>query len=433
VAVNGSFAYSAAPPVNAGGYNPIQVTFTPGPGVVGYTAANGNANVTINVLQISVTASANPSIMIYGGAVPSLSAAIASGSPSISSAAATALATADGVSITLSTPATPTSLISGNPYPVNAVVVFPAAKAGNYSVTVFPGQITITDAGLHNVTVTGPTLPLALPAVVQIVVNYTQDGAAAAHPTCAFSIDGANPLDPTATVAYSAPTGSGSCTWTNHFSVDDVYTVTVKITEANGILVGATGAVYYKYVVIYNPAAGWVSGNGTFTSYPGSYPALPGVGGTGKFGFVSKYAHGANVPSGSTGFQLKDAKFKFVGTSQIYLTITGAKAQYTGSGTTMVHVVVHNGDGDCDEPSHYQVVKANANFILTAIDGDLPGGANQDGIRIKITDPTAANNAPPIYDNMLGSPLTGYGTIDDPNLFTPQNITSGKIEIHKGN
>jgi hypothetical protein len=79
--------------------------------------------------------------------------------------------------------------------------------------------------------------------------------------------------------------------------------------------------------------------------------------------------------------------------------ISGAKAQYKGSGTI-------NGAG-------------NYSFLLTATDGDVTGGGGTDKFRIKITDAIGGV----IYDN-------NYGASDDIDTANPQAIANGSIVIH---
>ena len=78
----------------------------------------------------------------------------------------------------------------------------------------------------------------------------------------------------------------------------------------------------------------------------------------------------------------------------------GPRAQYKGSGTV-------NGGGDYG-------------FLLTATDGDLPGGGGVDKFRIKILDKTSGGV---VYDNVPG----GSDAIDSAN---PQALGGGSIVIH---
>jgi len=73
---------------------------------------------------------------------------------------------------------------------------------------------------------------------------------------------------------------------------------------------------------------------------------------------------GRTVPTGETEFQFHAASFQFNSAVYEWLVVSGALAQYKGSGTI-------NGAGDYA-------------FMLTAIDGQLPGGGGVDKLRIKI-------------------------------------------------
>ena len=120
---------------------------------------------------------------------------------------------------------------------------------------------------------------------------------------------------------------------------------------------------------------------------------------TGKasFGFVSKYLPGATVPTGQTEFQFKAGGLNFHSSLYEWLVVAGARAQFKGVGTI-------NGGG-------------NYGFLLTAIDGALPGGNGVDRFRIKITGPGGI-----VYDNQPGA-----GDNDDPNTA----LGGGNIVIHK--
>jgi hypothetical protein len=94
------------------------------------------------------------------------------------------------------------------------------------------------------------------------------------------------------------------------------------------------------------------------------------------------------------------ADFDFHSTAYQWLVISGALAQYKGTGTI-------NGAG-------------TYNFLLTARDGDISGGGGVDKFRIKITDTSGAV----VYDN-------AYGSSDDINSANPQALGGGSIVIHK--
>jgi hypothetical protein len=152
-------------------------------------------------------------------------------------------------------------------------------------------------------------------------------------------------------------------------------------------------------VVIYDPGAGFVTGGGWINSPAGAYVPNPSLAGKANFGFVSRYHYGAMVPTGNTEFQFKTGSLNFHSTSYEWLVVAGKKAQYKGSGKI-------NGTGEYD-------------FMLTAIDGQQPGGDGMDKFRIRIWDRT---NGGLIYDNQLNA-----ADSDDPTTL----LGGGSIVIHK--
>ncbi len=156
-----------------------------------------------------------------------------------------------------------------------------------------------------------------------------------------------------------------SVTASHTFTSAGVYMVSLTVTDACGNIgtastVGGLSAI----VVIYDPSAGFVTGGGWFTSPAGAYTPNPTLTGPANFGFVSKYEKGATVPTGQTEFQFQVASFNFHSTSYDWLVVSGAKAQYKGSGT------VNNA--------------GTYGFLLTATDGAISGGGGVDKFRIKV-------------------------------------------------
>jgi hypothetical protein len=133
-------------------------------------------------------------------------------------------------------------------------------------------------------------------------------------------------------------------------------------------------------IVVYDPNAGFVTGGGWIQSPPGSYAPDPALSGKANFGFVSKYKKGATVPTGETEFQFRAGDVDFHSSSYDWLVISGARAQYKGTGTI-------NGAG-------------NFGFLLSAVDGETAGGGGKDKFRIKITDRASGLV---VYDNMMGA------------------------------
>lgn len=179
------------------------------------------------------------------------------------------------------------------------------------------------------------------------------------------------------------------------FSDPAVLSICVRGTDASG----NTGDSECTMLAVYDPSAGFVTGGGWIISQPGAYMADPSASGKATFGFVSRYVKGKTTPTGSTEFRFKAGNLEFSSSSYEWLVISGARAQYKGSGTI-------NGGGD------YR-------FMLTAIDGDLNGGGGTDKFRIRIWD---NNGGGLVYDNQAGDPDTA-----DPVTA----IGGGNIVIHK--
>jgi len=196
-------------------------------------------------------------------------------------------------------------------------------------------------------------------------------------------------------VSYDIMTEIYEITDQHTYDLPGVYTVGLTI-FLNGEQYGSDE---YRYVVVYDPDGGFVTGGGWIQSPAGAYTVEPTLSGKGTFGFVSKYKKGANVPVGNTEFQFHAASFTFRSSDYDWLVIAGARAQFKGTGTI-------NGNGDYG-------------FLLTAIDGALPGGNGEDKFRIKIWD-KATDDV--VYDNQLGA-------LDDVDPATV--IGGGSIVIHK--
>ena len=191
--------------------------------------------------------------------------------------------------------------------------------------------------------------------------------------------------------------GSGTTAGTHSYSVPGVYTVTLTVTDDDGV----SDAETFEFVVVYDPSAGFVTGGGWIDSPAGAcVDFCNDATGKANFGFVSKYKKGATTPTGQTQFQFKAGDLNFHSTSYDWLVVAGPKAMYKGDGTV-------NG-------------VAGFTFQLNAIDGQIAGGGGVDKFRIKIKE--AGGGV--IYDNQLGA-----GENDDPTT----SLDGGSIKIHKGN
>jgi hypothetical protein len=183
-----------------------------------------------------------------------------------------------------------------------------------------------------------------------------------------------------------------------------VLSVCVRGTDAAAPLENA-GDAECIFLPVYDPEGGFVSGSGWIDSPPGGYTPDETLAGKAVFGFVSKYQPGATAPTGRTIFLFRMANFHFRSTEYEWLVVAGARAQFKGKGTV-------NGLFGSQDSNGY-------GFLLTATDGDLPGGGGTDKFRIKIVDKD--DNGVVVYDNKLDAS-------DDAD---PQEISRGSIVIHK--
>jgi hypothetical protein len=219
-----------------------------------------------------------------------------------------------------------------------------------------------------------PLDPQGVAVLVQIVANFKDADPSDTHEATIDWGDG------TSTIASVAEAGGvGTVEGAHSYAAAGVYTVGVRVTD--GDLQGSrtSAADVPAYVVVYDPSAGFVTGGGWIDSPEGAYAPMPRLAGKATFGFVAKYLSGARTPSGNTEFHFRAASFEFRSASYEWLVVAGARAQFKGTGTI-------NGAGDYG-------------FLLTAIDGQVNGGGDDDKFRIKITD--SATGAV-VYDNHMG-------------------------------
>jgi alpha-tubulin suppressor-like RCC1 family protein len=248
---------------------------------------------------------------------------------------------------------------------------------------------------------------LELPAApVPVVTNVTA--------TAAFT-DG-NPNDThTATIdwndgstssgAVTESGGSGSANGSHTYTAPGVFAVVANVSDGDLAGTRSSSSDQPAYIVVYDPAGAFVTGGGWFDS-PTNACAWSGCAsggssvGKASFGFVSRYQRGATIPTGNTEFQFKAGGLTFRSTNYEWLVVAGARAQYKGQGQIA-------GDGE------------TYGFLVTAIDGALPGGGGADRFRIKLWN--RATGAI-VYDNQLGQ-------LEDSNAAT--TLGGGSIVIHR--
>lgn len=277
-------------------------------------------------------------------------------------------------------------------YPLGTTTITWMATDAAGNRTTCQQQITVTNP-IPVVTLTGP--PTGSVYAVNTPVSFTgsfTDNAGGTH-TAIWTFDSL-----TAAGVVNATTGAITGSYT--FTQAGVYKVTLTVLDGCG---GAAAASTIDgldlLIVVYDPNGGWVTGGGWINSPAGAYVPNPSLTGKANFGFVSKYQNGATVPTGKTEFQFKAGNLNFSSTSYEWLVIAGARAQYKGAGTI-------NGAG-------------NYRFMLTAIDGQQPGGGGADKFRIRIWNSTDGGL---VYDNQLNAPEDA-----DPST----TLGGGNIVIHR--
>ena len=236
--------------------------------------------------------------------------------------------------------------------------------------------------------ITAPVEPVQMNTSLDVSATFSDPDALDTHTALWNWGDGE-------TDTVSVPSGDRSVTGSHFYANAGVYTLTLTVTDNSGAL----DTESFRYVVVYNSEGGFVTGGGWIMSPEGAYAADPSLTGKANFGFVAKYKKGADTPSGKTEFQFRVAELNFHSTQYQWLVIAGARAKYKGTGTI-------NKAGDYG-------------FMLTAIDGQINGGGDEDKFRIKIWD-KAADEV--VYDNKMGE-------ADDSDAAT--KIGGGSIVIHK--
>ena len=225
---------------------------------------------------------------------------------------------------------------------------------------------------------------------VALGTSFTDPGTGDTFTASVFC-DGGTPGSATASAANGAGSANATCT----FAQAGVYNVHLTVNDDDG---GQT-TTEHRYVVVYDPNSGFVTGGGWILSPTGAFVDQPALIGKATFGFVSKYQKGQSKPSGNTEFEFHAGGFAFSSAEYEWLVVSGSLAQFKGTG--MVNGSVGYG------------------FLLTARDGDANGGGGVDKFRIKIWELTTGRI---VYDNVSGAS-------DYPDQASPQVLGGGSISI----
>lgn len=165
------------------------------------------------------------------------------------------------------------------------------------------------------------------------------------------------------------------------------------------------------FVVVYDPAGGFVTGGGWFDSPPDAYTPNDrddtNVTGKAHFGLVSRYKKGQSAPDGSTNFRFAAGDLEFNATAYDWMIITGARARYKGKGSV-------NGGAELYK------------FQVTALDADENDNDShtEDSFRIKIWQEDTGGAEIVLYDN-------GLGTDDSAGSGGTTPLGGGSITVHQ--
>ncbi|MDX3843723.1 family 43 glycosylhydrolase [Streptomyces europaeiscabiei] len=203
--------------------------------------------------------------------------------------------------------------------------------------------ITCTDNGTYEVTLTGGrstdtatvTVSNAAPEITSVTsrktsetgkvtrvrVKFTDPGTRDGH-TC--EIDWKDGGKPTA-----GKVTAGSCKAEHTYRTAGIFAPVITVTDDDG----ASASTTIPELVVYDRGAGSATGDGSFTSPAGAFPAGPKLTGKADFSFTAKYGKSDTTPSGKASLDFAGAKLKFRSTSSDWLVVTGSKAVYQGYGT----------------------------------------------------------------------------------------------------
>jgi predicted extracellular nuclease len=202
-------------------------------------------------------------------------------------------------------------------------------SAGQVSSLYAPDEYRISD---HDPVVVGLDLTNAAP-VVGSVTGPSAAVSVGAPAGVSATFSDADPLDThTATIAWgdgSTTEGTvtgGTVSGSHVYTAAGVHTATVTVTDQWGNRDSGTTTV-----VVYDRAAGFLTGSGWFTSPRGALTADPSVGGKAQFAVSAQYAAGATRPDGS--LTLSTPGLTLASTGLDWLVVTGDTARLAGPAT----------------------------------------------------------------------------------------------------
>lgn len=188
----------------------------------------------------------------------------------------------------------------------------------------------------------------------------------------------------------------GAGTYSFQYAYDEAGAFLVGCTVTDST--GGTQAGPQQQLVVYDPNGGFVTGGGWIHSPVGAMPGSQSSG-PARFGFVSQYKKGATTPTGQSEFQFLAGGLNFHSASYDWLVVSGARAQYRGTGTI---------DG---RPGYA--------FLVTLTDGDVLARNSPDRFRMKIWH---EGSGAVVYDSQPGLPDTAEPV---------SALAKGSVTIHK--
>ncbi|MCK6423536.1 MAG: PKD domain-containing protein [Burkholderiaceae bacterium] len=271
-------------------------------------------------------------------------------------------------------------LVANPPAGLHLIQAFGIAENGSILAQATTGPV------LLSATASAPVLgsldvddPLAVGAQTRFSAAFTDPNPSDTH-TAQWSWGDGSP-DSYGTISESA--GSGSAVATHAYAAAGVYTVTLTVTDNAGQKATAS-----REISVFDASRGHVTGAGWFRSPKGALKAAPNEAGHAHFALVTRYVPGEARPPGRTVFHLRGAALHFRGLPQGPVTISGARATYSGTGR------LNGVDG-------YQ-------FAVTAIDAKLNGsGIGRDRLRLRIWHVDASGASVVDYDNLTDAASAG--------------------------
>lgn len=173
--------------------------------------------------------------------------------------------------------------------------------------------------------ITVPTTPAAVNTQATTSATFSDPDSGDMHTATWDWGDGSTSAG---TVDENAKTVGGS----HSYSTPGIYIVSTTLTDSKGASDSKTATTY---IVVYDPAGGFVTGGGWINSPAGAYKTDSSMAGRANFGFNAKYLKGANTPIGQTEFNFQVADLNFHSSSYQWLVVNqgGTNAQFKGDGT----------------------------------------------------------------------------------------------------